>query len=157
MAEPREFRIVQNLQAALRGIAVADGYHFDVNALAVKLDPNENVETLIGATPLRPFVILELDPDAVTIEFAPKGIRIVMPLLLHAVTDSDPTVDDSWLQTYFRLCADLEQAIAQDITRGGLAVTTKVLSRSLRTLNGAQVWAQVAAQVDVIRTFGVPN
>jgi hypothetical protein len=157
MAEPIAYRIVQSLQTALQGIAIASGYHHDVAALAVKLDPNVDVETLIGDQQLRPFVILELPPDQHAIKFAPKGVQITMPVTVHAVHDSDPTDDSSWLKTYFRLCADVEQALAQDIRRGGLAADTRVLSQEPVSFDGAQVWAKVTAQVTVIRTMGQPN
>lgn len=157
MPEPIEFRIAQNLQTALRGISTASGYFYTVAALAVKLDPNVNVESLIGDAKLRPFVILELPPDSVAINHSPKGIKLTMPVILHGVQDSDPTDDSSWIQTYYRLCADLEQAIAQDMSRGGLAVLTKVIGREAVSFDGAQVWAKVTAEVQVIRTYGKPN
>jgi hypothetical protein len=156
--EPIEFRIVQSLQTALRGISTASGYFYTVAALAVKLDPNVDVESLIGDTKLRPFVVLELPPDTFgPPPFAPMGARVTMPFILHGVHDSDPTVDSSWIQTYYRLCADLEQAIAPDITRGGLAVVTKLIGREAVGFNGAQVWVKVTGEVQVVRTYGAPN
>lgn len=156
MSEPIEYRIVQSLQTALLSIAIAGGYHHDVAALAVKLDANHSVEELIGDSALRPFFILEMTADTFTYQPANR-IRIVMPAIIHAVHDSDVTVDDSWVRTYFRLCADIEQAVAVDITRGGLATDTRVLSREFKTFNGSQVWAQVNAEIRVPRLYGEPN
>jgi hypothetical protein len=157
MPEPIEYRIVQSLQTALRGISTASGYHHTVQALAVKLDPNVDVETLIGDEALRPFVILELPPATHGIKFAPKGVEIRMPFIVHAVHDSDPTVDESWLQAFFRLCADVEQAVTADISRGGLAVSTKVVTPEPVSFDGGLVWAKVTGEVLIVRTMGKPN
>lgn len=155
-ADPLEFRIVQNLQTALRAIAEVDGYHHSVAATAVKLDPNVDVEDLLGGTALRPFIVLEVNPDA--FDYKPSmRVDIRMPITIHAVHDSDPADDSSWLRTWLRLCADVEQAIAADITRGQLAVDTRALSREFQTFNGQQVWAMVKTEVQIIRTYGAPN
>lgn len=158
MAEPREYLIVQNLQAALLAITVAGGYHYDVAALAVKLDPNHGVEALIGPQKKRPFYVIELNPDAFA--YSPsKLVTVTMPIRLHAVHDSDPTDDNSWLLTYLRLCADLEQAIAVDIQRGGLAIDTRIVSREFRVYDDdtALVWASAAIEIPVRRLYGTPN
>jgi len=155
-ADPVEFRIVEHLQAALLAISVAGGYHHDVAAFAVKLDPNHDVESLIGATAKRPFAILALDPD--TFSYSPSMmVRIAMPATVHFVNDSDPTDDASWIEEYFTLCADVERAVAQDITRGGLAIDTRIVQREYRSFQGQQVWAQVKLDIGVRRTYGSPN
>lgn len=157
MADPIEYRIVRNLQTALRGISSAGGYHHDVAALAVKLDANSSVEDLIGDSALRPFFILELPPDVFAEYQGAKRLRILMPFVVHAVTDSDATVDEDWVKTFYELCADVEQAMAVDITRGGLATDTRVLKREFQTYNGRQVWAMVNGEIRVPRVFGLPN
>lgn len=158
MSDPIEYRIVVSLKAALQTIAIAAGYHHDVGALAVKMDANHSVEDLIGDSKLRPFFILEVSPD-VFAEYQPaKLVRIRMPVIIHAVHDSDVTVDEDWVQTYYELCADIEQAIAQDITRGGLATDTRILTREFATFNGAQVWAMAKTEIRVgRRVYGLPN
>lgn len=156
MSESTEFLIVQNLQAALRAISTSSGYHHDVAALAVKLDPNEEVESLLGEEKLRPFLVLELVPDAW--EYSPsKMVSVRMPLTIHFVNDADVTDDDSWLREYLRLCADAEQALAVDISRGGRAVDTRIKSREFQAFGGGQVWAMVKTEILVRRSYGVPN
>ena len=156
MPEPIEYRIVQSLQTALRGIAIANGYHHDVAVLAVKLDANSAVEDLIGDEARRPFFILELTKDAFIYQPAGRA-RIQMPAIIHAVHESDPTEDESWVRTYYRLCADIERAVALDLTRGGFAIDTRVLSRTFQTFNGAQVWAMVETSISLIRIYGEPD
>ena len=154
--EPLELRIAQNLQTALRSISVANGYHHDFAELAVKLDPNQDVESLIGDEKLRPFLILELPPDAYEY-FPAKQIRLLMPFVIHAINNTDPTEDDSKLTNYLRLCADVETAIAVDITRGALVTDTRILEREMHEFDGQQVWAMVKGEIRVHRTYGEPN
>ena len=154
--EPIEYRIVQNLQAALLAITVAGGYHYDVAALAVKMDANHAVTDLIGDSALRPFYILEVAPDALVYQPSNR-VRVEMPVQIHAIHDSDVTVDEDWVKVYYRLCADIEKAIAVDITRGALATDTRVQTREFQTFNGAQVWATVKAEIRVPRLYGAPN
>jgi hypothetical protein len=156
MADPIEFRIVKNLQAALQAISIAGGYHYDLAALTVKLDPNQDVEALLTDETKRPFYVLEL--GTIASEYRPSmRTRITLPVTVHAVQDSDPASDDSWLKTYLNLCADAEQAIAQDISRGGLAVDTRVQAREFQAFGGRQVWAMVKAEILIERTYGLPN
>ena len=154
--EPLEFRIVQNLQTALRGISIANGYHYDIATHAVKLDANHDVESLIGDQSPRPFVILELSPDAYEY-FPAEQIRLRMPFIIHAVNDTDPTVEEAMLRTYLRLCADVEQAIAEDASRGALATDTRIFEREMHEWDGQQVWALLKGEIREHRTYGAPN
>lgn len=156
MPEPIGFRIVQNLQAALRNISIANGYHHDVASVAIKLDPDQDAQDLVGAAAVRPFILLEPLVDEFSYQPAMRT-RVEMPVTIHAVHDSDVAVDDSWMQTYFRLAADVEQAIAGDITRGGLAVDTRILECDRSDLGGGLVWVMVRTRIVVIRGYGAPN
>lgn len=156
MPDPTEYQVVRSLQTALLAIAVASGYHYDVAALAVKLDANSDVESLVGDSPLRPFYVLEVLPDSFTYKPANR-VDVVLPIAIHAIHGSDPTVDEDWWRTYFRLCADAEQALTQDLRRGGLATDTRILSRQAQTFNGSQVWAVLSGEVQIPRIYGAPN
>ena len=156
MDEPLEFRIVKDLQTALKSISVANGYHHDFEALAVKLEPNHDVEALIGDQPRRPFLILALSPDIYEY-FPSEQIRLLMPFIIYAVNDTDPTDDDSMLRTYLRLCADVEKAIAADTTRNGLATDTRILEREIHVMEGQKVWAILKGEIRERRTYGEPN
>ncbi len=154
--DPIAFRIMQNLQSALKNISVAGGYHHDIAVLAVKLDPNHDVESLVGDESLRPFIILEYKSHS--FEYQPASQIITkIPVSIHAVDDSDTSDDDSWMRTYLRLCADVEQAIAVDTTRGDLAADTRILDIAVHRIAGSEVWAETACEIRVYRTFGEPN
>lgn len=156
MPEPREFRILQSLQTALRGIATADGYFHDVAAVAVKLDPNAEVETLIAEASGRPFIVLELRPDVWAYQPANRA-QLTLPVTVHFVNDSNVADDDSFLKTITRLWADVETALAADITRGGDATDTRINGRDFRSFDGGLAWAIVPLTITVNRSYGLPT
>lgn len=147
---------MQNMQAALKGISKASGYHHDVAGFAVKLDPNHEVEEFIGENPSLPFFVLEPQPDSYQY-FPASQVRILLPFIVHAVHESDTTEDDSLQQTYFRLCSDVERALVVDVRRGGNASLTSILQREIETISGKQVWAMLSGEVAVHRTYGEPD
>jgi len=156
MAEPREFQIVQALQAGLQAISVAGGYYYDMAASTVKLDPNTAVEDLIAPDGPRPFAIIEWKPDAWT--YAPADqVSIVLKPTVHWVSASTPTDDASRLQVFLRGCGDVERALAANAAWGGLAVDTRITGRTLDlAVDGAQVWAQLEVEIHTRRTYGSP-
>lgn len=156
MADPKEYTLVRNLQTALGSMTVATGYHYAVAVTVVKLDPDHGVESLIAPDGARPFVIIEVKPDVWTYEAAGRA-RIVMPIAIHWVSDSTATSDESRLLEYLRGCADVERAVTRDITRGGIAVDTKIVKRTFDTaVDGTQVWAIIDVEVLLHRVYGSP-
>ena len=157
MPEPIEYRAILNLQAALQAISIAGGYHYDVVDAAVKLDPNVAVEALVNPSGTRPIILIEVQPEAW--EYQPaRRLRLKMPVTVHWVSESTPTDDTSRMQTYFRGCADVEQAVAADITRGGLSSDTRVIKRIFDTaVKGSRVWAQIEIELWLHRTYGAAN
>lgn len=157
MPEPVEYRVLANLKAALQAIATSGGYFYTVDDAAVKLDPNVDVETLIGDAKARPFVLIEAFPEEW--EYQPAlQLEMRMPVTVHWVHQMTETADEVRLLTFFRGCADVETAITRDITRGGLAIDTRITKRALfKELDGAEVWAQLALEIRVYRTYGAPN
>ena len=159
MAEPREYLIVRNLQDVLGRIAARDGYHYDVQAMAVKLDPDNDVEALIVPEGPRPFVLLEtfMDDGPEDWEFQPAGVvQLTMPVSIYWVSEADQTRDEERIAVFLRGCADVERAIAADHSRGGLAVDTRIRRRRFRGA-GAEVWAVVDVDILVIRQYGEPD
>lgn len=157
MPEPIEFRIVQNLQTALRAIATAAGFHYDVQTIAVKLDPNSAIEAVKSPGGPRPLVLLQVNPERRQYEPG-NQLKVIRPITIHWVNESTATDDDSRMQTFFRGCADVEQAIAADVSRGGLAVDTRIVRQVFEdSVDGSQVWAQIEVDVQLHRTYGLPN
>lgn len=157
MSDPIEYTIVRNLQTALQAVTVAGGYHYTIAATAVKLDPNHNAEAMVAPDGPRPFALIEILRDEWTYDPANEA-AITTQCLVHWTHDTDPTVDTSLLQTYFNGCADVEKAITQDITRGGLAVDTKITARThVPTDAAGKTWATLEIAIKHYREYGVPN
>jgi hypothetical protein len=157
MPEPIEYRILTHLRDALAGITIGAGYHYDVRGTAVKLDPNQDVDALVGAEGPRPFVLIELTSDAWQHMPAMRA-KIELRATVHWVHDSDPTRDADRIQTYLRGCADVERAILVDLTRDGLVTDTRITKRTFDTaIEGSMVWAAIELVMPMIRTFGEPN
>jgi hypothetical protein len=159
--EPIEYQLLTHLRDALAAITIGEGYHYDVRGTAVKLDPNHDVDDLIGVEggppPPRPFVLIELTSDAWT-HMPSMRARIEVRATIHWVHDSDPTRDADRIQTYLRGCADVERAILVDLTRGGLATDTRILRRTFETsVDSSLVWGAIEIVMPTIRTFGEPN
>lgn len=168
MPEPIEYLVMLDLQTALRQVSIIDGYFHDLAGLAVKLDPNQGVEELIDPSGARPFVVLEKRPErweySGAVDYALAStpgmaqVLMTMPMVVHWINRSDPTMDESRMQTFFRGCADIEAAIGLDRTRGGLAVDTLVVQRTYdEAFESAQVWAMVELEVQIYRTLGLPS
>lgn len=157
MPEPIKFRVVQNLQTALRAISVASGYHYNVASVAVKLDPNQANDAVHAPGGDRPLLLIQVNPERR--DYQPAGeLREVLPIVVHWVNESDAANDDSRMQTFFRGCADVEQAIAQDLGRGGLAIDTRIVKCiNNDDLDGSQVWAQIEIEIPLFRQYGLPN
>ena len=157
MPEPIEYLVLTNLQTALKAITVGAGFFFTVAAAAVKLDPNQAAAQLVPPGGARPYIVIEVRPERWEY-FAASEVRLVLPWTIHWVHTSDPTVDESLMQTYFRGCADIEQAIAKDMGRGGYAIDTRIVKREREIdEDGSEVWAMVDIEIALRRTYGQPN
>lgn len=156
MPEPRDFRILQSLQAALQAISADDGYFHTVQSVAVKLDPNADVEDLIGQSAVRPFALLEIAHQPFTYQPSFR-VSYDIDVKVHFVTDSDVTNDDSFLKTITRLWADVETAVTQDVTRGGDATDTRIGAPDFRSFDGGLAWAIVPLVIRVNRSYGAPT
>lgn len=156
MAESIEYQILLNMQTALSGITVANGFKHTIVSLAVKLDADAKVEEIIGGAGARPFIILDPQAKQRTYPEKPNGMRVIWPITVHFVNDSDPKTDPAMLLTYSRMVEDAEKALAADSERGGLATDTLLGSDEKREYEGALVWALIPFQIIFRRTYGSP-
>lgn len=161
MPEPISFRIVQHLQTALRAISIAGGYHYDVEGVAVKLDPNNAADAIKAPGAPRPLILIQVDPERREYQQAGE-LRQVLPIVINWVNESDATNDDDRMRTFFRGCADVEQAIVgingDGLSRGGLAIDTRIV-RCINNddIDGSQVWAQIEIEIPLFRQYGSAN
>lgn len=158
MSSPIEYQILLNVQAALRAVAVADGYYHDIEEAAVKLDPDVDVEELLRAGGIRPFIYLQPLPEEWLYVGSPNGLELRWPLKVHWVNQTDdPTDDSARAKAFFEGCADVERAITRDISRGGLAMDHRIMARNFNVSeNGTQVWAEIDTLIRVHRVYGRP-
>lgn len=156
---PIAFAIAQNVQAALQAISVDGGYFYDVDADAVKLDPEHEVESRTAPDGPRPFVLIEVSSPTFNFAEARGGeVHVTYAMAVHWVHDIDTTDDDALLTTFFRGLSDVERALTQDITRGGRAVDTRITSATLTPVGDAGIcWAEIKVDVISWRTYGAPN
>jgi len=126
----------------------------------VKLDPDQAVEELVAPDGPRPFIVLEAKTHEEVWDYSemPDQVHLLLPATVHWIGAAQSNDDDSRMQTFFRGCADVEQAITVDSTRGGLAVDTRITKRTMDTVvEGTQVWALIDLEINIRRTLGQPN
>jgi hypothetical protein len=160
--DPVEYRILRDLQTALGRISVSGGYHHDVNAIVVKLDPNQAADALVGPDAPRPFLVLDVraetwDYSSSSEQSGVDMVGLILPITVHWFNGSDSTDDTGKMLEFFRACADIETALSVDPTRGFLALDTRVIRRVYDELDGSDVWAMVDVQVRLFRQLGKPN
>jgi hypothetical protein len=157
MPEPIEYTAVRALQTALLAISVAGGYHYTVEAGAVKMDPNTDVESLIPPDGPRPFVILEVQPERRTHEPASQLVvdRAFTVYWVYRLSAADASVDEAWMRAFFRGCADVEEAI--EAAQTAIGFETLVERCAADQSFGSEVWAVIDVSMQIRRTLGQPN
>lgn len=169
MPEPIEYRIVRDLQAALQAMHIAAGYFYSLPAVGVKFDPNVDVELLTDVSQgVRPFALIQVAPE--TWAYSPASqLKLRMPVTVHWLHDAHPAEDvaigepmppsdEDRIQLFFRGCADVERAVAVDISRGGLATDTRIVKRTMNPeIDSQLVHAMVDLEILLHRTYGQPT
>lgn len=168
--ESREYLIVKALQTALLAISTAAGYHATLPPLAVRLDPENDIESLIAETRARAgtvdrsFALLSFPSDAFDYGAAAGAehghVVIAMPFNVSWVQRIDPASDDVRLQTLYRIFADVETALEpRALLRelSGLATDVRILSRTDINPNSSEIWAVLTGTVRIKRAYGAPN
>lgn len=152
MSEPSELLVVRDLQRALQAVSIGDGYYYDVRGTAVQLNADYDVEPLVAENAPRPWVALQLTPEAWT--YMPSmRVKLEMPVRVLWFNEADDLREDVLLTMAYRAYSDIERAITRDITRGGRASDTRIAGRTAEIQGGA-VWVAVELVVTLIRTFG---
>lgn len=169
MAEPIEYRIVRHLQTTLQAVTVAAGFFYTLPSVGVKFDPNVDIEMLVDASQgVRPFCLIQVAPERW--EYTPASqLKLRMPVTVHWLHDAHPAedvdqvepippADEDRIRLFFRGCADIEQAITVDLSRGGLATDTRITKRTMNPeIDSQLVQAMVDLEILVHRTYGNPT
>ena len=159
MTEPVGYRILLNLQETLEGISKSAGYHFTVAAGAVSVDPLDAVEIIVGRATESPFFVIEAGVGGRPTYQPSNQLIEVLPANINAFANAEAQRDMvARVKTYERLCADIEKAVVVDITRGGLAGDTRIVSKQMNVTSGSlRVVAVVQLEMRLRRFYGSPN
>ena len=156
-AKSQRQRIIEALQTKLRAIDAASGlYHYPVaHASQVSIDPTDNVLTVNGAE--LPFYVIEPTPDG-SREFYP-AMQIVDQVEFNVqcrkdCEDADPAARAT---TWENLIADVEVALTQDVTLGGLVYDVRLGTPRPFVGVGSNIVVVVQpVTVRLHRTYGEP-
>lgn len=144
------------MQTALRAIATPT-YHYDVEANAVSIDPNDHIEVLTGQKAWDPFFVIEVPPDREIEYFPAEQLLELVPIDITAAADADVLDPVSRLRTFQRLCQDVETALTVDVTRGGLVSDQRIVNKRMGMMVGeARVIAVIETVARLHRTYGAP-
>lgn len=152
---PAVLAVLLSLQTALRGIAIASGYFYDVKATSVVLDPQD-----LSAVPTSEVPFLMLDDETGTIEYTtsrPVAVKNDFTVPLLARVDAPGADPDRKRIAAWRLYADVERALAADPQRGGVAQFTYVQWPKFYfgLLDETEIYLEIPVRVLLQRTFGV--
>ena len=125
--DPLRQRIIAAIVAAMRANITGSDYHFPVlSSKQVTSDPTTNLLTWNGYD--LPMHVVEPTPDAVREFYPATQIRDEFNLNITSRMDVSDTADpDLRMQTWEKLAADVERALAQDVTLGGLVYDVRVM------------------------------
>ena len=159
MAVAREERIVLDLQAAYRAIAPAIGATYTVDADAVSVNPDDfTPDLIIGALQYNPAILVLVDNGRQIGHSGGMQQREDVPITVIAAADVEVLDPLAKLRAIQTLHADLELAVTQDITRGGLATDTRIDDKQHDAPTGSpRILAIQTLLVRVHRTYGDPN
>lgn len=150
--------ILANLTTTLRGMTIAGGYHWDVKASSVVNDPV--VLETVSPTEL-PFFYVSFAGGDGRRDYQMNRIlkeRIAF-IIVGRMPNANGLADDRKLETYANGVADLEKAIAVDISRGGHAIDTQLAQPDEPLVGiGQQNMVIVVQRLTVLtrRTYGKP-
>lgn len=149
-------QVLEDLCDAVRSIAVADGYHYTFRETSVQTDPVNPLSIDRGR---RPFCLVEPSPTGQR-EFEPANalkefFRILLTVVLDAEEDGGPNRKTAAAET---MLADLEQAVTQDIERGGVCSDTRVLVPEIIVSLGSDDTVVVMQEIEcrIHRDHGAP-
>lgn len=134
---PVDELVLQSIETALRGITVVDGYSQDMRSVE-RWGPNAINRT--GSFPCAVVLPFEETHDDSRIALLHTSKEIGISL---GVDTKD------WKTQLEKLLADVQVALFADHTRGGVAVTTKILAKGIQdsTGSGSRAAAHVYVQV----------
>lgn len=124
MADSNRLTIIKFYQAKLQAMTVAGGYHWNVVAASVNIDPTVNPLTVNGIDV--PYFSIEPTPTGRKDYYPANQLRELLRVNIIARMDADGVDPGSRLDTIEKLGQDMEKALTVDITCGGAAVDVRL-------------------------------
>lgn len=153
--DTRDGQVLNALAAKLRAMTIAGGYHYDVKPTSVV---TELVNILTVPETELPFFMVEPTPGGMRDWHPANELEVIFPVLITARVMANGTASDRKFQAGLNLLGDLERALTQDITLGGLLFDLRV--QPAEPLVGLGNDNQVLVMPEVLchyhRTYGVP-
>jgi hypothetical protein len=156
-AKSQRQRIIEALQDALQAIDGVSGlYHYPVaHESQVSIDPTDNVLTVNGAD--LPFYVIEPTPDGSREFFPAMQLKDEFELNVHARKDCEDGDPVGRVTTWENLVADMEVALTQDVTLGGLVYDVRLgTPRPFVGVGSNIVIVVQPVTVRLHRTYGEP-
>ena len=150
-------RLIQNVADSLRAINAASGYYLTVQPESVKTEP---ADLLTAPGPNLPMFLVAASQRAPRIFHPSKRVRETVAVDITAAADVGDTTDPTAkLTACEQLAADMEKALALDITRGQIAMVTRVLDPQfwMNMGNQARVIVVQPVDIEVQRIYGQPD
>lgn len=156
MSQPLQLALVASLRDALLGMTRAAGYSWDVSSDRVVLD-YINLVTAVGHCQAAPFFFLEPTREGDR-QFLPgRRVREDIVTTITARIDATGAQPGRQFTLGLQLAAELERALTRDLTRGGLAIDTRLRKPALFPEPGATSQLVLVVQdvvMPVVRPYG---
>lgn len=148
-------RIIEAVRDRLRLIAGA-AYHYPLtHASQVSIDPTDNILTHNGAD--LPFYVVEPTPDGGREFFPAMQLVDQLDLNVHVRKDADEGDPAARMTVWENLAADIEVALTQDVTLGGLCYDVRLgTPRPFVGVGSGIVMLVQPVSVRLHRTYGEP-
>lgn len=167
MSEPLEYRAITRLGENLAAISVDRGFYHDVEDAIVTLD---RAEAAAESEHAPDWIIVEPGTKGERWDYEPASQAIAyVPVTVHWVgkaTPPDfgdqpappPLERGARMRKFYRVCADVHRAIADDVSLGGIVVDVTVTGRDWnREIDGLDVYASIDLLLKTRRDFTRPG
>ena len=156
-ADPLRQQVLEAIQVKLRAINGNPTYFNTVKSTSVVLDPAVNLLTLPPTE--CPYFIIEPTPEGSKFYMPSMKLKHTFQVAITARQDAPGGTSTSRkMETWEQLVADIEVALTQDITLGGIAVDVRLGEATPGFDLGAPVTVVVVQPLTVllIREYGKP-
>lgn len=155
MADSARLALLKAMRDRLAAITVDGGYHFDWQH--VSLDPGVNPLTAVppGVTP---WALIEPTPDGQRTYFPADEVLVLFRGVITVRHDVPDALDALGRVTVWeQLIADIERAVVEDVSFGGLCIDTRLSEpQPIVGIGSPMVLVVQPWEIRLRRTYGQP-